>query len=56
MPKQTAAERRFPLVQQLECSALTTRDFADQHDVNSNTLGWWRAYFRREGTITAGAQ
>jgi hypothetical protein len=37
------------LVQELEGSGASARDFAEQHRVNVRTLVWWRSYFRRQG-------
>lgn len=37
------------LVQELEGSGASTREFAEQHQLNVRTVVWWRSYFRRRG-------
>ena len=37
------------LVQELEGSGASTREFAEQRQLNVRTVVWWRSYFRRRG-------
>lgn len=37
------------LVQELEGSGSSARDFAERHRLNVRTVVWWRSYFRRRG-------
>lgn len=37
------------LVQELEGSGASARDFAERRRLNVRTVVWWRSYFRRRG-------
>ncbi|MCC7534925.1 MAG: hypothetical protein IT379_01860 [Deltaproteobacteria bacterium] len=46
--KRTRTENEWrTLVQDLEGSGASTRDFAERHGLNRRTVVWWRSYFRR---------
>lgn len=47
MATSTSETRWSRLVQDLEASGRRLREFAAEHDVNPNTLAWWRSHFRR---------
>jgi len=42
MATSQAAERWSAIIDRQEASGQTVRAFADAHDINANTLAWWR--------------
>ena len=36
------------LVQELDVSGASVRDFAERRRLNMGTVAWWRSYFRRQ--------
>ena len=48
MAKNGTRQKWVGLIQQLERSSQTTREFALEHGVNPRTLTWWKCALRRE--------
>lgn len=45
--RRTESEWRA-LVQELDVSGASVRDFAERRRLNMGTVAWWRSYFRRQ--------
>jgi len=44
-----AAHRWTRIVEELEASGLSAREFAKRREINASTLKWWRSHLRPSG-------